>query len=346
MRIAVPALILLLLLAVPGRAADAPTVQVETVPLRQETVRSTVDGYGTVTTGEEDLVDISFLHAGQITRIDARAGERVAAGQKLVELATDPVALANYQKAVSAVEFAQRELARTKTQFAQHLATNAEVAAAQKALDDAMATLATEQKIGDDKPTEIATAPANGYVAALSAAPGDRIQAGTTVLKLARSDRVRITVGLEPEQAQRVRPGMAAEVVAVFAPERKLEGTVQGVGGTLNPTSKLVDTWIGLAPGADTPIAATAVSVRIVIEQHTGWVVPRNAVLRDDKGSYLFQVKDGKARRVAVRTGIDTDQTTEVSGDLDPAQPIVAVGNYELQDGMAVREPPTRQSGE
>jgi membrane fusion protein (multidrug efflux system) len=61
-------------------------------------------------------------------------------------------------------------------------------------------------------------------------------------------------------------------------------------------------------------------------------------VLHDDKGDYIFRVIGGKAERVPVKTGIETDKYTEVIGPIDTKTPIVTVGNYELQDGMAVRE--------
>jgi hypothetical protein len=61
-------------------------------------------------------------------------------------------------------------------------------------------------------------------------------------------------------------------------------------------------------------------------------------VLRDAKGDYIFQVTGSKAERVPVKTGIETDKYTEIIGPIDTKRRIVTVGNYELQDGMAVRE--------
>jgi hypothetical protein len=52
----------------------------------------------------------------------------------------------------------------------------------------------------------------------------------------------------------------------------------------------------------------------------------------------IFQVTGSKAERVPVKTGIETDKYTEIIGPIDTKIPIVTVGNYELQDGMAVRE--------
>jgi membrane fusion protein, multidrug efflux system len=167
---------------------------------------------------------------------------------------------------------------------------------------------------------------------------GDRVQPNTTVLKLARTDRVQVTVGLQPEDAARVQTGMAAEVVPVFAPDSRLSGVVRGATGTINPATKRLDVWVELVAAEQELVPGTAVSVEIVLDQHTGWVVPRDAVLRDGKGDYIFQVTGGKAERVPVKTGIETDKYTEIIGPIDTKRPIVTVGNYELQDGMAVRE--------
>jgi membrane fusion protein (multidrug efflux system) len=182
------------------------------------------------------------------------------------------------------------------------------------------------------------TAPFNGYVTALTVALGDRVQPNTTVLKLAPTDRVQVTVGLQPEDAARVQTGMAAEVVPVFTPDSRLSGAVRGATGTINPATKRLDVWVEIVAAEQELVPGTAVSVEIVLEQHTGWVVPRDAVLRDAKGDYIFQVTGSKAERVAVKTGIETDKYTEIIGSIDTKRRIVTVGNYELQDGMPVRE--------
>jgi RND family efflux transporter MFP subunit len=316
----------------------APSVLIETVAPREQVLKHTVQGYGTVATSEDAVVGISFLHPGQISRLRVRPGEVVKAGAVLLELSTDPSATLGYQTAVAALDFAKRDLARTQTLLAQHLATNAQLAAAQKAVEDGMAAVEVQRKLGNDRTTEVITAPFNGYVTALTVALGDRVQPNTTVLKLAPSDRVQVTVGLQPEDAARVQPGMAAEVVPVFTPDGRLRGVVRGATGTINPATKRLDAWVEFVAAEKELVPGTAVSVEIVLEQHTGWVVPRDAVLRDGKGDYIFQVTGNKADRVAVKTGIETDKYTEIIGPIDTKKPIVKVGNYELQDGMAVRE--------
>jgi membrane fusion protein (multidrug efflux system) len=321
-----------------SQTTSAPSVLIETAAPREQVLKLTVQGYGTVATSEDAVIGVSFLHPGQISRLRVRPGEVVKAGEVLLELSTDPSATLGYQQAVAALDFAKRDLARTNTLLAQHLATNAQLAAAQKVVEDAIAAVEVQRKLGNDRKTEVITAPFNGYVTALTVALGDRVQPNSTVLKLAPSDRVQVTVGLQPEDAARVQTGMAAEVVPVFTPNNRLSGVVRGATGTINPATKRVDVWVELVAAGQELVPGTAVSVEIVLERHTGWVVPRDAVLHDGKGDYIFQVTGSKAERVPVKTGIETDKYTEIVGPIDTKHPIVTVGNYELQDGMAVRE--------
>lgn len=65
--------------------------------------------------------------------------------------------------------------------------------------------------------------------------------------------------------------------------------------------------------------------------------MPRSAVLRDSQGAYVFQVRDGKAHRVTVQTGLERDGLIAVQGAFAATEPVVSLGNYELQDGMGVR---------
>jgi membrane fusion protein, multidrug efflux system len=140
----------------------APSVLIETAAPREQTLKRTVQGYGTVATSEDAVVGVSFLHPGQISRLRVRPGEVVKAGEVLLELSTDPAATLGYQTAVAALDFAKRDRARTNTLLAQHLATNAQLAAAQKVVEDATAAVETQRKLGNDQKAEVITAPFNG----------------------------------------------------------------------------------------------------------------------------------------------------------------------------------------
>jgi len=263
-------------------------------------------------------------------------GQEVKKGAPLLEFKTGADAGLAYQQARQAVEFAKSEVTRNEQLVSQQLATQSQLAAAKKALADAKAALRAQEKIGAGHSSEKVTAPFDGVVVAIQAAQGDRLAAGAPVLQLARLGVQRVQLGIEPEEVGQLRPGLAVTVIPVFNAERKALGRVEQVSGMINPQTQFVDVLVdvpgsGLLPG-------TRVRAEIELSRRAMWVVPRSAVLSDDEGAYIFQVREGKARRVNVRTDLEREGLVAVEGEFDTSAPVVSLGNYELSDGMAVTE--------
>lgn len=325
----------LLLASAWAAAAEAPVAQVETVPLRQELLSDTVWGYGVVEPDTSSLDTLSLPRPGQIVRLLVNAGQVVRKGSALLEFSTGADAARGYQQARQAVDFASGELARIEELRRQQLATQSQVETAKKALADARAALAAQERIGAGRASERVAAPFDGVVIALLAAQGDRVAAGAPVLKLARAGGQRLVVGIEPDDVRRVRPGMTVTVAPVFAPGHVATGRVTQVFGMINPQTQFVDVLVEVR--GDGLLAGTRARADIEIERTKAWVVPRSAVLRDKQGAYVFQVRGGRARRVDVQSGLEKGGLVAVQGALATDEPVVSVGNYVLRDGMSVR---------
>lgn len=323
-----------------GPSTGASSVAVTTAPVTHQVMKDRLKGFGTVTPSETAATDVSFQHGGRVSRLDVQPGQKIAAGQPLVTITTDPAAALSYRNALAAEGFARRDAERTKTLLAQHLATNAQLAAATKALTDAEAALANERALGDDKGSETATASTAGFVSSVSVSVGDRIAADVPVMKLSSTTASpRVTLGLEPDAAAKVRRGMAAFVTPVYGDQSvDLRGAVAGTSAAVNPATHLVDCWIDLPAGGGMLAAGSGVGASIVLSEHEGIVVPRDAVLHDDRGDFIFVVSNRLAKRVDVTPGLRTDAVTEILTPLDPQTRVVTVGNYELKDGVAVRD--------
>ncbi len=319
-------------------AADLPTVEVAMVALKQQQMAATVSGYGVVSPDTGALQSISLPRPGQIVSLLVSPGQVVKKGAPLLEFATGADAALGYRQARHAVDFALSEVARIGQLLNQQLATQSQLAAANKTLTDAEAALQALEKIGAGRALEQVGAPFDGVVISLQAGQGDRLAAGAPALQLARAGRQRVVLGVEPDEVARVRPGMTVSVAPVFDPRRKVAGRVTQVFGIINPQTQFVDVLVDVPGGGLMP--GTRVSAQIQLNLQTGWVVPRSAVLRDNQGAYVFQVRDGKAHRVTVQTGVEVDGLIAVQGALAVNEPVVSLGNYELQDGMGVRGSP------
>jgi membrane fusion protein (multidrug efflux system) len=320
-------------------APAAPTALVKTAPLAQRSLTDSLTAFGEVTTGQ--VVAISFPRAGQVSRLLVVPAQRVKRGAPLATLASDPNAKLAYTQAVSAVDFARGELRRNQELFALQLATQSQVDASRKALQDAEANLAAQRQLGGDVGLATVTAPFDGVVTAVAVAQGDRIQPGAAILQLGHTDVLRVRLGIEPDDFHLVRVGMPLTLSPVDDPARSVSAAIVENQGLVDPKTQLVDA-LAEVPAADTTFLVPGMHVRAIIKvgQHLSWAVPRAAVLTDAQGAYVFQVSGGKAHRVNVTAGGESQGQVAISGGIDPRLPVVVLGNYELQEGMQVRQGP------
>ena len=320
-------------------AADTPTVLVRTTPLSRHELAETISGYGLVSADPVNTTSINFPHAGQIIRLLVNQGELVKKGTPLVEIDTSPGDAMIYSQAMSGVEFARKELARVKSMADKQLATQSQVEKASKDLADAEAALTAQQKLGTDAGSTQIKAPFEGIVSVVNAAPGDRIQPGAMVMQLARRDRLKVVIGIEPEEIPHVKPGMTVRLSSVFEDKLTVSGKVEKIYGMINPQTRLVDVTVKLEPKqAARLVPGIRVNGTIFIGREVGYAVPRRAVLKDAQGPHIFVVRSGKAYRIAVTPGIDSEGIVGISGQLTQGEKVVVLGNYQLHEGMAVRE--------
>jgi RND family efflux transporter MFP subunit len=325
--------------AVAAYAAGEASVLVRTAPLRQERVASSLTCYGVIAVDPRGTASITLPRSTRVSRLLATQGEVVAAGAPLVEVVTDSADTFNYEQATLSVDYARQELARTESMAAQRLATQSQLAAARKTLADAEAALREQSRLGTGRRRERLTAPFDGTVTAIAVKEGDSIPAGTALLQISRRGALRAELGVEPEDIARVRKGMEVALTTVFAGGKTLKGAVRDIHGVINPQTLLVDVIVSLAgKESESFLPGTQVRGVIRLSLQTGWVVPRQAVLRDGGGEYLYQVDRGRARRVNVVSSRAGNGLVAVRGQVNPGLKVVYLGNYELRDGMAVRE--------
>jgi len=322
-------------------AGDPPSVLVRAEAPVRARLTETLVAYGVVAPETGRLSAVSVPHAGLVVALRVSVGQIVQQSEQLLDLQTDPTANQDYQQALNELEYDRGEFARLQALAEQQLVNQAQVAAAKKALGDAEARLAAQSRLGTESLATTLRAPFDGVVTAISVAPGERVAAGAPLMQLARTDRLRAQLGVEPSDAQRVKPGMPVRLASVFDERKAIDTIVAQVQGMVNPQTQLVDVVASFAnAGRAGLLPGTRVRGRIEVDSATAWTVARQAVLRDDHGAYLFQIRAGRARRVDVAVGIQTDERTGVSGPIDPTEKIIVVGNYELSDGMPVREAP------
>lgn len=316
---------------------SAPTASalVVTQPLTFHDMVETLAGYGTVNGQPGQVFNLALPSAGRIDAVLVSVGQVVTKGQPLLSVAADAGAHLAYTQAENALAFARRDVDRERALRIQQLATNAQFDAAQHALQDAEQALATQKALGAGAASTTVRAPVTGVVTALTVAPGDRPAAGLSLGQVTSGNALQVRLGLLPGDSRQVRTGMKVRLYDVFDPAQQIDGIVSAVGGVVDVASQRVDVLVRLN-GALPP--GTHVKGVITLARHKTLAVPRQAVLSDENGIYVFQVLNGRAHRVNVSKGGESDGLIAIGGPLTANARIVVLGNYELTDGMAVRE--------
>ncbi|MFM0182649.1 efflux RND transporter periplasmic adaptor subunit [Paraburkholderia aspalathi] len=325
-------------------AADQAVVSVQTVRVQRAVIAQPVRAYGIVAASASNLTTVNLPYLARIVQMRVQAGQSVTRGTPLFVVQADPAAVLAATQAKSAVTLAQGELARTQSLYDKGLATQSQLATARKAAEDAQQALAAQSQTGVASGNKIVTAPIDGVVLQVSAAQGDQVQPGAAILQLAggngKDARANVVLGVEPSDIPTIHAGDTVTLhgLSTSLAKAAADGHVVLVGASIDQQSQLVNVGANVPLGQSAFIPGTRVSADIATRSGTHWVVPRAAVLKDDKGAYVFQITpQNKARRVAVVTQVENGDRYGVDGPIDAAEGLVVSGNYELKDGMAVR---------
>ncbi|SPD73948.1 conserved exported hypothetical protein [uncultured Desulfobacterium sp.] len=331
----------MLLVLIPARflGADSQSVAVSVTQVVEKTLTENIIAYGSIEPDPDQVLSLSFPHAGLINRVWVRLGQRVKRGDKLLEVITAPDARMQFLQAQSTVDFGQRELSRQERLLAGQLTTKSQVDAARKSLSDAQAALNALRQQGLEKAEETLQAPMDGIITRVDVNQGQRVQAETTAMLIASETRLIARLGVEPEDLDKLSEDNPVTIVPVFVPGVQVTSLIREVHAMIDPTTHLVEVLTPIPESqGDHLILGSQVIGRISLAAHQGLTVPRSAVLRDDAGAYVFTLSDETAKRVDVQTGVEQGGLVEIWGKLKAGDPVVFQGNYQLSDGMKVRE--------
>jgi membrane fusion protein (multidrug efflux system) len=325
----------LLACVVSAHADEPPSALVRAETPREGSLPDLVTAYGTAAPASNASAIISLQQDGRVAAVAVTLGEAVRANQPLLDFAFSAASASTYQQAVNALSLARTQRDHTAQLLTQQLATRDQLTQAEHALADAQTALDALQREGAGRSVQTLTAPFDGIITAVQVTPGERVQPGAPLLTLARLDRLIVTVGIEPDQRNRVTAGRPVRLEPL-ASGPPVEGKVTRVDAMLNPKTRLIDTDVAVPPGSVLP--GSSFRAEITVGELRGFVVPRDAVLTDDRGAYVFQLAADKAVRVEVGLAGGNNQSDVITGSIDPTRKLVIDGNYQLEDGMKVRE--------
>ena len=150
--------------------------------------------------------ELSFANVGRVKAVNVKVGDRVTAGQSLVELDTTllEAKVKEAEANLTAAQVQVNYLKRIGTDELHLETAQAEADRAQALLDSANATLAAQSKL---------VAPFDGTIASVDISPAETVIPGRVVIIVGDFSKLQIeTKDLSERDVPRVQPGQTAKV--------------------------------------------------------------------------------------------------------------------------------------
>ncbi len=321
----------------PVSGAAGPVASVKVAPIKRETISSVTTAYGDVVPAPGAVQVVSMPYETRVSRIMVSAGQKISQDDALLELQPSPDTLLKLDQAGNAYEISRQKLDHMKQLFALKLATNAQILGAREAFRQASLQLDSLKKRGVDG-KKVIRARVSGLISRIQVKEGAIVPAGNPLMEIVAQNRLEVRLGVEPRDAGRLSSGRQVSLFSVNEPAQKgFTGRIRKISRAVNRTTRLVDVFVALPRPAGF-LLGEYVTGRIETASSYGMVVQRSAVLPGSGGNVLFTVRNGHAVRHIVMILRESDRKVQVSGaGLKPGDMAVVEGNYELEEGMAVR---------
>lgn len=274
-------------------------------------------------------VSVSARLTAPVQQVLVEEGARVEKGQALILLdsAEQRGLLAQAEAQARGASLAER---RTVTLFGQGWVTRAARDEAVAAGEAARASVAALRARLDQATVR---AGISGVVLKRDVEPGDLATPGQELLQLGDPASARVTATVDERDIPRVSPGQEVLMATDAMRGKVIRGRVTEITPGGDPNQRAFRVRIGLDDASALPFGLT-LEVNIVTARRTGaLLVPAGAVANGQ----VWRVRDGKARKVAVRTGVEGGEKVEILSGLAQGDTVIVNPPDALEDGDRVR---------
>ena len=263
----------------------------------------------------------------RIARLLVDVGDRVYAGQKLVEMENSALAQVKAQ-----YENNKANYERSKELY--------NFGGESKANFDAMKTAYEVSKSTYENMLENTTllSPISGVVTARNYDNGDMV-GGMPIFVVQRINPVKIFVNVSESLYTYIKKGMTVDVELDAIPEQKFEGKVSRITPSIDPQTRTFQVELTVANGKELIKPGMYARVTMNYGKRQNIVVPDQAVVKmlgsGDRYIYVYKA-DGTVSYQKVELGRRMNDKYEILSGIADGDEVVTSGQVALKDGIAV----------
>jgi len=305
---------------------------------------------GEILADEDACADIGSPVHGRVTRVLARAGQQVSAGEALVEIRSPEIgrARAEHASAVARRTLARQSATRVTALVAERIAPARERQEAEAALAaaeaDVEAAATMLRAVGVDPASAapgdagalLLRTPIAGVVLDREATIGQSVDPARTLFRVADLSRVWLVAQVFERDAGRIRVGSTVRAAIPATPEATRTGRVTWTGKRVSPDSRTLPIRIDLpnADGALKPGMTATAFVPLANTSGLALTVPVGALQRLTDSWVAFLPRGDDQWHFEVRTvgrGRDLGEVVEILSGLAEGERVVVDGAFVLK---------------
>ena len=292
---------------------------------------------------------LGFRVGGKISARKVDVCSSVRRGTVLMQLDPQDLRLgqaqaqASLRAAQTSYELARAELKRYQDLRSQNFVSQAvldqKVAAARSAQASVEAARAQSREQANQTGYASLEADTDGVVTGIDAEVGQVVQAGTPVVRVARTDEKEVVIGVPEDQVDELRHAGEVKVRLWADPNRSIAGKIREISPVADPATRTYTVKVSIPAAEDVRLGMTAV-VEIQRRQETSGSqlrVPLSALVQSKGASAVWVVENGAVRLQPVQVGGVAGNDVLLTNGVKPGQTIVTAGVNLLKPGQKVR---------
>ncbi|MEA2064452.1 MAG: efflux RND transporter periplasmic adaptor subunit [Gemmatimonadota bacterium] len=284
-----------------------------------------------------------------VKHVPVEAGDRVAAGQVLVELDREDI-VSRQQQSQAMLSSAKSQLENARSYFRRIKKLHDEQSATDQDLDNARtrmesagaAVRAAEGQVSEARANlgySTLVAPFDGYVTAKTVEPGDLASPGVPLVTVEQQDSMKIMATVNERAVGRISVGQQVWVKTDIPGSPRLPAVVDAVIPSADPRTRTFG--VTLVLGNTEGRLKSGMFTRVFFQTGTTRILalPDSAIVRKGQLTGVFTVDEtGLARLRWLRLGQTSGEMVEVLSGLDPGDRVVLSGHRLMREGQKVEE--------
>jgi membrane fusion protein (multidrug efflux system) len=315
----------------PGGPGAAPLAVTTALPTR-ELLGAEIEAVGTALANE--TVEITAKVSNRIEAIHFTEGQRVAKGAVLVQLDRAQAA-AEVAEAEANLAEAQRQLRRGQDLELTQALSRAQLDQLQTAVATAEARVAAARARLDDT---VIRAPFAGRTGFRRVSVGGFVNAGTVITTLDDTSIIKLEFNVPQSFLGELAVGLPVTARVEGLADRVFEGRLTTLGSRLDPVTRSIAVRAELPNADDVLKPGMFMSVTLRGRTTPTLVLPEQAIVPEEGRNYVFVVKEGRAVRREVTTGLRRPGRVAIVAGLEDSERVIIDGTFRARDGAPVVE--------